>query len=256
MGPMRGDWRRSADVKLAESSGCSVLLRVIGSFDLIQEGRHIAPGASVRRVLAFLAIEDGPLSRALTAETLWPDVSRSRAQANLRSALWRLQQCCRNAVEARPGELRLTSAVMTDIRVARGVIERLLDRSRTLSPAELSLAIRASLHQDLLIDCYDEEWLLPERERFQQQRLHALEVLSEHLTGVGWHGAAIDTALSAVQADPFREAAHATLVRAHLAEGNYREAKRRIESFRTLMLNELGVEPSERFTTLLHPFPA
>jgi DNA-binding SARP family transcriptional activator len=95
----------------------------------------------------------------------------------------------------------------------------------------------------LLPACYD-EWVLTERERFRQLRLHALEALCDRLTARGRYGEAIDAGLAAVCAEPLRESGHRAVIKAHLAEGNNAEARRQYETYRKVLRDELGVEPS------------
>jgi len=110
--------------------------------------------------------------------------------------------------------------------------------------------MRSYLTVDLLPDWYD-DWVLVERERYNQLRLHAIEALCHHLTAAGHHAEAIDAGLAAVRAEPLRESAHQVLIRAHLAEGNRWEAVRQYERCRRLLLDELGVEPSRALQALL-----
>ena len=49
----------------------------------------------------------------------------------------------------------------------------------------------------------------------------------------------------------FRESAHRTVVRVHLAEGNVVEALRAYEQFRDMLADELGVQPSSQFARLV-----
>jgi DNA-binding SARP family transcriptional activator len=181
---------------------------------------------------------------------LWPDVPQSRAQANVRSALWRLRPHGPGILTATSADLCLAPHVRTDISTARRVAQRLLDRSRSLPYAWLGQAMRADLYHDLLPG-WDDEWAQPERDRFAEQRKHALEALSERLVSVGWYGTAIDAALAAVQADPLRESSNAALVSAYLAEGNYHEARRRASAFCSLARTELHTRPSDSFNALL-----
>ena len=78
---------------------------------------------------------------------------------------------------------------------------------------------------DLLPD-WNEDWVLIERERFRQARLHALEALCDRFSEAGRMMPAIQAGLAAVTADPFRESAHRALIRTHLREGNRSEALR------------------------------
>jgi len=85
---------------------------------------------------------------------------------------------------------------------------------------------------------------LEERAHLRQLRLHSLDALAEKLSRAGRHGEAVQVAHAAVRSEPLRETAHRALVRIHLAEGNISEALRAYESFRALLLDELGVAPS------------
>ena len=64
----------------------------------------------------------------------------------------------------------------------------------------------------MLPACYD-DWVLVQRDRFRQLRLHALEALCERLTASGRYGEAIDAGLAAVCAEPLRESSHRVLIR-------------------------------------------
>ena len=54
---------------------------------------------------------------------------------------------------------------------------------------------------------------------------------------------------------PLRESAHRTLVRVHLTEGNTTEALRAYAFFREMLLDELGVLPTEQMTRLVRSIP-
>jgi hypothetical protein len=70
-----------------------------------------------------------------------------------------------------------------------------------------------------LLPGWYEDWVLVERKRLRQLRMHALEALAEKLTEAGRYGVAMPAAYAAVRADPVRESAHRAVVRVHLAEG-------------------------------------
>jgi len=103
---------------------------------------------------------------------------------------------------------------------------------------------------ELLPGWYD-DWVLLERERLRQLRMHALEDVAVRLMAAGRYGDALQSALAAVRAEPLRESAHRTVVRVHLAEGNVVEALRAYEQFRTMLADDLGVQPSSQFSRLV-----
>jgi DNA-binding SARP family transcriptional activator len=103
---------------------------------------------------------------------------------------------------------------------------------------------------EILPDWYD-DWLVIERERFRQLRVHALERLCDRLTAAGRFAEAVDAGLAAVESEPLRESAHRALIRTHLAEGNACEALRQYRAFRELLRRELGLRPSELMEALV-----
>jgi DNA-binding SARP family transcriptional activator len=200
-----------------------------------------------QRLLAFVALHDRPVLRLHVAGTLWPDAPEDRSNGSLRSALWRLRQPGCQLVLATPQYLQLAAAVTVDFREATAAARHLL-----AGPAEEELAFSAQLAEprDLLTGWY-EEWVLLERERFRQLRLHALETLCDQLTAAGRFGEAIQAGLTAAAGEPLRESAHRSLIRAHLAEGNWCEAVRRYRSYAKLLHEELGLKPSAAMNDLV-----
>jgi DNA-binding SARP family transcriptional activator len=102
-----------------------------------------------------------------------------------------------------------------------------------------------------LLPGWDDDWVLLERERLRQLRLHALEVLADKLARAGRQREAVQAACAAVRAEPLRESAHRTLVRVHLAGGDVAEAVRAYRDFRDVLARELGVAPSEQMEVLM-----
>jgi len=198
-----------------------------------------------QRLLAFLALQGRPLSRSFVAGSLWIDSTDHHAAASLRSALWRLNRDGR-LVDANGEQLALLPVVQVDVADAIAQAHRLLD------PAcdDLPSLQEVRLHDDLLPDWYD-DWIALERERFRQLRVHALERLCDLLIGARRFGEAIETGLAVACAEPLRESAHRILIRAHLAEGNRAEALAQYRRFRTLLHDELGLEPSQEMSSLV-----
>jgi DNA-binding SARP family transcriptional activator len=241
---------------LSGNGGCSAHLSrlcLLGTFSLEFGEDDVTVGDSAQRLLTLLAVQDGPMSRQRVARTLWPDLGTDRSRATLRCVLWRLQRLPVLPVCSTGATLRLSDALAVDVLSVVRIATALLDRSASLSDRELSNALQLNFYDDLLPEREEEgAWLDDARERFRQLRLHCLEVLCEKLSAAGWHGAAVDAGLAAVRADPLRESAHYALIRAHLVEGNRREASRRYEGLRELVVGELGIEPNVEFGELLN----
>jgi DNA-binding SARP family transcriptional activator len=204
---------------------------------------------SAQRVLAFVALHERPLQRLFVAGSLWLDSSEQNANASLRTALWRLRRPGCTLVEASPTHVGLGRDIEVDVRDAAARAQRAIRHAP--EGGDLVTLCDAG---DLLPDWYD-DWVLIERERFRQLRLHALEALCDELTGAGRYGEAAEAGLAAIAGEPLRESAHRALIRAHLAEGNTGEAIRQYTLFRAVIHDRLGLEPSEQMERLVAGLP-
>jgi DNA-binding SARP family transcriptional activator len=198
------------------------------------------------RLLALLAIHARPMLRLYVASSLWADSTEQRANGSLRSTLWRLGRSGCRLVEADAEHLRLSHHVWVDLDDVTIRARRLLGGG----PAEDGDIAAIVPADELLPDLYD-DWVLIERERHRQLRMHALEILCSRLSAAGRHGEAVEAGLAAVSGEPLRESAHRVLISAHLAEGNRCEAIRQFSRYRDVIRRELGLGPSPEICALI-----
>jgi DNA-binding SARP family transcriptional activator len=223
----------------ASDDGELTSVELLGSFELRQDGQSVSLPLSAQRLLAFLALRGEVLRRAYVAGILWIDQSQDAANANLRTALWRLKNARCHLIDATSTHLSLAREVAVDMREVASVARRL----NTDEVDDDFDGIMAKLACEVLPDWYD-DWVIIERERFRQTRLHALESLCTALITAGRYGQAIEAGLTAVAGEPLRESAHRIVMRAHMAEGNPSEALRQYELCRRLLEDQLGFMPS------------
>ena len=216
-------------------------LSLLGAWQLSGADQPIDVGTNGQRLFAILALR-GRCDRSYLSGVLWPDCSEPHAHGNLRATLSRLhRRRLTDPLESSNGALRLRSGVRVDVADLVATASAVLEGAGTAAPDRRLL--RALDAEDLLVGWYD-DWVLLERERLRQLRLHALEALSGQLLAAGNEPAAVETALAAVAVEPLRESAHRAVIRAHLAEGNRAEALRQLDQLRDLLRQELGVRPS------------
>ncbi len=223
------------------------MLTLLGGFCLTVDDRAVELTPVTERLVALLALA-GRCSRSRAAGTLWPDSAQARASASLRSSVWRVNRAACGLIAATRFTLDLRPDVEVDVHhyvsMATGSID-----SRSPTPA--SDVLGALGHGGELLPDWDDAWLLADRERLRQLRLHMLEEQAERLSRARRYALALDAALTALVADPARESAHRTIMRIHLAEGNTSEARRAYLACRTALRRDLGVEPSEITTRML-----
>lgn len=230
----------------------TIRLSVMRGFEIQRGTETVVVPANVERVVAFLAVRQRPQLRSTVASTLWMDTTGDRASASLRTALWRARQVIGSALSLQGQYVALASDIEVDLTELVARARRLIDADNPLEPSDCDTSC---LIGDLLPG-WDEEWIMFERERIRQLRIHALESLCTKLSGAGRPGEAIDAGLAAVEAEPLRESAQRALVAAHLAEGNVSEARRQYHLYRELLWESIGIEPSDQLRSMVGLTPS
>ena len=97
-------------------------------------------------------------------------------------------------MEVSGGALGLARGVRVDVREFRAWAQRVLDPNAVLDDV---MAPELGLRGELLPGWY-EDWVLLERERLRQLRLHTLEAMADRLARAGRYGEAVQAAYVAV----------------------------------------------------------
>jgi DNA-binding SARP family transcriptional activator len=231
---------------MSAPTNISVRLSLLKGFHLVCDQRPVALPLSAQRLVAFLGLQERPQQRDSVAGALWTDSSEGHAAANLRSALWRLRRPGVPLVTVDGRRIELSQHVAVDVREVFAFARRVINPTQACELTEIDSVV---LDGDVLPDWY-EDWVMLERERFRQIRLHALEAVCERYTWAGRHAQAVEAGLAAVREEPLRESANRCLIRAFLAEGNRVEARGQYQRFSDLVGKELGIAMSPQMREL------
>jgi DNA-binding SARP family transcriptional activator len=226
-------------------------LNLLGGFSMIVDGESWDVPDSCQRLLVFLALHQGPQRRPVVAGTLWPNTTDSRATANLRSLLWRLPEPSGLPLVSTAGaSLRLSEHLHVDVHMLEATGWALIrDPNAVVDDVDPTVFLL-----ELLPDWY-EDWVLFERERLAQLRFHFLEALTYVLIERRRVAEALNVALRLVKADPLREGSQRALLAVHCAEHNIGQAQRQFESYRKLIRQTFGCEPSPSLGAMIAPQP-
>ncbi len=224
-------------------------LRLFDGLQLRVDGRSVEVQRTAARLLAFLALRPGA-TREQVAGTLWAEAADHKAGACLRSTLWRVNKASRLLLATGRDRLALADGVVVDVQGWIGAVAAYLDDPGAAAPVSLHETPWAG---ELLPGWYD-DWVLLERERLRQLRLHVLDAMSDRLAAQGRYAVALDAAMAALRVEPLRESAQRSVVRVHLAEGNISEALRAYEIYRRLLYIELRVAPTDKLRSLIAPY--
>jgi DNA-binding SARP family transcriptional activator len=226
--------------KSLTDAGSARLCLLSGPFVIKNGCRFEIPDGS-KRLLVFVTLNGGRVSRRFAAGTLWPWADDERAAGNLRSSLWRLRGAGIDVLRADRCMLYLDPEAFVDITQLSRWATRVIDGSA--DPSDL-LTLDLNLEALSLLPGWYDDWVIFERERLRQRLLHAMESLVRQLISRGLFADAIEVAMTAVGAEPLRESAQRVLIEAYLAEGNFVEARRTYVSYDGMLAAELGVSPS------------
>ena len=243
-----------SQVQVPCSQPRQVELSLIRDFEVRLNGEVLDIPPNSQRLVCFLAFQDRAVRRSYVSGTLWFNTGESRANASLRSALWRLPTLPSGGlVGASHTHVWLGAGVSIDVRNVMTHGMAVLDAQ----PNEADLVEVArelvAFGDDMLLGWYD-DWVIIERERFRQVRLHALDRIGELLLARGRHCDALQVGLATVRAEPLRESAHRLLVRVHLEEGNVAEAIRQYRAYAKLLMLELRAQPSPVMQQVIGPY--
>src|SRR5512143_2633197 len=196
----------------------------------------------LQSLLAYLVLHrTAPQSRQHLAFLFWPDSTEAQARNNLRQSLHLLKHAL--------------PAADHFVHADTQTVQWLPDTPFTLDVAEFEEAIKQAesvmalqhavglYRGDLLSGCYD-DWLLPERERLQQQFFESLERRIRLLDHQPDYRSAIQYGERMLQSDPLREETYQQLIRLHALSGNRTGALRMYQTCLTVLKRELDVKPS------------
>ena len=207
----------------------------------------IHPGG--QRLIALLALR-GPLDRSIIAGLLWPEFTEAHASGCLRSALCRLNPVGESLLRVTRRHVGLAPGLRVDVAILEDQSRRLrqgCDPQEAIDVFELGVG-------DLLPG-WEADWLALERERLHLLQIVALTALARAFATAGDIDLALLTAHRALMVEPMRESSHRLLVELHIASGDYAEALRRFDQYRSLVETELRLPPSPQMTALVQSIP-
>lgn len=247
-------------------------LSLLGPFHVTLNNRTVSSFAydKVRALLAYLAVEaDRPHRREALAEFLWPDQSSATARHSLSQALTMLRQAIGDHAATPPYLLTTRESVQfnvaSDYVVDVTTVVKLIDgcnrhthpRRETCTSCARHLEAAVALYRDTFLAQFTigdsaafEEWALLRRDWLQQRVLDALAWLGEYHMERGSYAQATEYVERRITLDPWREDAHRQLMRVRTLSGQRAAALRHYEQCRTMLADELGIEPDAATTAL------
>jgi DNA-binding SARP family transcriptional activator/ABC-type transport system substrate-binding protein/streptogramin lyase len=234
--------------------------RLLGPLE-VEEGGRLLPvgGAKQRALLTVLLLHAGQVvSRDRLIEDVWGDREPGTAGHSLEHQISRLRKSLESAdvIETRPGGYLL--------RVGPGQIdtqrfERLLDEGRRARAAghpddavRLLVDALGLWRGPALADVAYESFARTEAERLEELRVVAIEERIDADLALGQDASLVPELDALIAAHPLRERLRGQLMLALYRSGRQAEALHVYAETRTLLVEELGLEPGQPLRELEH----
>ena len=220
-------------------------------------------GKQGRLLFSYLVWERArPVSKEELAAVLWPENISTSWEAALSSLTSRLAALMASEVLKTRGislsrglgqyQLRLPADVWIDVEAATSALDRAESAVRggeaktALGPA----TVAASISRRPFLPGLNGFWQDAQRRKLERQLLRSLDCLYEMQFAVGESALAVETAIEAVNLDPYREKTYQWLMAAYTATGNRAAAVNVYHQLCKLLQDDLGTEPSSETETI------
>ncbi|MFH1143869.1 MAG: BTAD domain-containing putative transcriptional regulator [Candidatus Eisenbacteria bacterium] len=261
---------REAIADLTGGSAPSMKIQALGELEVHAGPLRLTHGGwrstrALRLFLLLLVHRFRWVPRDVILEALWPEAEPEKAFNNLRQTIHVLRRTLepdlprtlpsryvrfRNeACRLEPGEDHEYDVETFETTLQQG--ERLWHAGQR-GRARAHLLEALSLYRgDFLAESPYEEFAAAEREHLRDRVLRAIERLLESRAAAReWEELAL-LSRRALALDPYRECHYRHLMQAHLHLGHRHEALAGYHEYEAMMVNEMGLPPSERMKSLV-----
>jgi predicted ATPase len=234
----------------------SLQIYTLGDLRILRGGEPIAALRSrkAQAMLVYLASTSMSHSREVLADLFWSESSLSQAMSNLRDVIHITRKHLELYVDITRYSVALNpeAEVWMDVVKLDDALELIREGGKITVATAVKIEAAVELYQkDFLAGFYVsgargfEEWLTIERERTRQVALDVLLALVEYHASEGNYQKGIYYARRILELEPMMEIGHQHLMRMLASSGRGSEAMSQYETCRQVLLEELGIEPSE-----------
>jgi DNA-binding SARP family transcriptional activator len=225
-----------------------VEFRILGPLEVIDQGRALPLGGSRQRTLLALLLTRA--NEVVSTDRLIDELWGARPPRTAANALQYHVSQLRKALA--PSNVIITQEPGYLMRVGPNELdllrfERLVEEARRAPPDLCARLLREALglwRGPALVDLAQESFAQAEILRLEELRLGALEQRFEADLGLGRHAELVGELEALVRAHPLRERLRGQLMRALYGAGRQADALGVYRETRSLLVDELGIEPS------------
>lgn len=250
--------------KRTEPDPPSLVVYCLGPFRVYQDDQPVDdwPSSKGKAIFKYLVTHrERPVVKEVLMELFWPGAHPDAARNNLNVAIYGLRQALRKGRPAFPHVLYQDDCYLLnpDLRIwvdteefttRRKNAHEMEQHGDPVAAIREYHAAEALYGGEFLEEDRFEEWLFPQRQRFQDDYLRLLDRLSRCYSDKGDNAACVTVCRNILATDPCREEAHRRLMRCYSRQGQPYLALRQYHLCVETLKEELDVPPSQETTAL------
>ncbi len=231
-----------------------IRLHALGALTITDHGREVAIGGPrQRRLVAVLLINrNAVVSVDRLADVVFDGEPTDAASTTLRSYVARLRKVVDGSagpsvVTQAPGYLLQVPDEAFDVACFEQLVAEARSASARNDPMGAGSALRQALglwRGDAFVEFADEDWAQPEAQRLGELRLAAQEALFEAELACGRAAELVPEIDAMAGQHPLRDGFRSQLMLALYRAGRQADALRAFQDHRTVMVEELGLDPT------------
>ena len=233
-------------------------ISLIGPLEVRRDGRLVAvPGGKATQLLVRLALDAGVLVRAdRLLDDLWAAGTASTRRNTLQAKIALLRRALGDPpviISGDAGYLLAVEPAAVDALAVPGqaaAASALLEAGDSRGAADLCASTLKHFRGEVLQPAGDGDWVTPHRARLEEARMKLTEIKFSALSELGDIADAIGDLEEAVTTYPFQERLWEVLITALYRAGRQADALATYQRVRSLLSDQLGLEPGPRLQSL------
>lgn len=216
-----------------------------------------------QELFAYLLLHrNHPCSREMLAGILWEKADPMQARKYLRQALWKIQSTLKDVIGKNVDKLLIQEREWVQLNSCEYLLldiasfEQAICECQEVDGTILSDLQRKNLDHAIvtysgeLLEGWYQDWCIYERERLQNQYLYVLDKLTASCVANHLIDSGLSYASRILRCDPAEEQAHYHMMHLYWIAGHRTKAMRQYQRCRKVLMQEIGIQPSQRIKNL------
>jgi LuxR family transcriptional regulator, maltose regulon positive regulatory protein len=229
-----------------------ISIRTFGTIEIYSQNRALTNSDWMTQTsrdlfLLFLANPMG-LTKGEVGLILWPDASSSELKLRFKNAIYRMRHAIGSDVVLFQDNIYMFNrAVDHDYDVQTFISAIKIAREEKQDMKKIKALSRAvAVYKGEYLPSLDEEWVILDREKYKNMYIQAAEELAELYLKLDDVEKTIQAGQNALDEDPYYEPLHRIIMQAYAIRGDRASVSRQYEKCRKMLMDGIGLEPSEQ----------